>query len=134
MLYPKELLVPAKTPETSPVSVEIEIAEPLISRIEVFFPPGCAALVKVRLMRGTEQVWPRPHGSWASGNNEVVGSAELLKVPMTPIVLRFEGCSPEANFDHRVLCRIHTLPEEVVRYYESIERIREELEWLITTF
>jgi len=114
MIYTRILLVPANTSEDAPVSVEFELREPYLTRLDVHFPDGCALMVRARFMYGVKQLFPQPEGAWLVGNGETVSWDELLKFWELPILLRCEACSPGTSYQHQLAIRLITKEEEAV--------------------
>jgi len=122
MIYTASLSVPAKTAEDSPVGTELEIKEQIITKFELHFPSGCASLVKARVCYGPKVIWPQPEDAWLSGNDETISFPEHYALPEIPCVLRFEACSPEADYDHSIILRLGTVPEEAAKPWGPIQR------------
>jgi len=114
MIYSKSLLVPANTPGDKPVSVEFEIEELYLTRLDVHFPDGCALMVKVRFMYGPKQLFPQPEDAWLVGNAETVSWDEMLRLWESPIKIRCEACSPGTSYQHQLAIRLITKEEEAV--------------------
>jgi len=114
MIYSKTLLVPANTPEGSPVSIEFEVEEPYLTRLDVHFPDGCALMVRVRFMYGVKQLFPQPEDAWLVGNGETVSWDEVFRLWEKPIKIRCEACSPGTSYQHQLAIRLITKEEEAI--------------------
>jgi hypothetical protein len=127
MLYVVELNVPANTPDISPVSVEFTLDQGIITQVEVHFPPGCRGMVKTALFRGHYQVFPRPFGTWLSGDAETI-RAQLfyeIKTPKERFIVY--GKSPGTNYPHLITWRINVLPKSVALWWLAVQGFVESL-------
>ena len=117
-IYTETLTVPAGTAQNNPATVEIEVEEYTVTRIDIYFPPGCHGLVHVVVFYGAEQLAPKPTGKTIIGNAETVSWPEEWRCPDRPATLEFRGWSPSARYDHNIICRVVTRPlaqEETVK-------------------
>jgi len=112
-IYVLPFTVPANTPEESPLELELKLEEPLITKFELHFPDGCAGMVKVRVFYGIKQIYPKEERTYFSGNNETISFVEYFKGPSVPWKLRVIAFSPGTSYDHSLILRLGTLPEEV---------------------
>jgi len=122
-LYVAELTVPAGTPEDLPVRTELEVKDPIIVRFEFHFPDGVCTLALCRVLYGIKQLCPLPEGAWLTGNNETVGVLEHHELPELPAILVFEGCSPDARYDHVLRLRVVAVRKEIARPWDPLARI-----------
>ena len=111
-LYTKKVTVPASTPITEAVAEELEIKEPVIERIEVYFPPGCCLLVHAAVFHGNRRIWPDLTADWAVGHGETVGSDVHVEFEDVPVRLTLRAWSEDEAFDHTIVFRIFTQPVE----------------------
>jgi len=117
-IYTEILNVPAGTASDNPATATITVEEYTVTRIDIYFPPGCHGLVHVVVFYGAEQLAPKPTGKTIVGNAETVSWPEEWKCPDRPATLEFRGWAPLTNYDHNILCRVVTRPlsqEEKVR-------------------
>jgi len=120
-IYPVTLTVPADTPETAPVEVDVEIEEHRVTEVSVHYPNGCADMVHVALFYGIRQIAPRPEGATLVGNDETIRWLEKWDAPETPCKLTFKAWSPGTSYQHVLPCRVETEPE--VEREERLVRI-----------
>jgi len=107
-IYSEKLTIPAGTPESDPVSLDITIKQKFITKMEIGFPDGCNYLVKVKIQYGVKQFWPE---AWLVGNGETVSWEERYEMPSINETLTLFGASPEAKYPHDIVVRIMTLPK-----------------------
>jgi hypothetical protein len=69
MLFTGSEAVPANTVALSPVEYTIGLTKGTITRVQVYFPWGCAGLVGVQVLRYTWQLFPQSRGEWLIGND-----------------------------------------------------------------
>jgi len=112
-IYVLPFTVKANTPEESPFQAELKLEETLITRFELHFPDGCAGMVKVRVFYGIKQIYPKEEGTYFSGNDETISFREHFRGPSIPWKLRVVASSPDTRYDHSLILRLGTLPEEV---------------------
>jgi len=112
-LYVVELQVPANTPDIDPVKKEVYVEGGVIVWVEVHFPPGVAAKVKTALFSGHYQIFPRPFGTWLTGDGETI-RAELFHVlEARSAKLTVYGKSPGSLYPHTIIWRINVLPKQI---------------------
>ena len=114
MLFSYAVTVPAGTPPENPIETILEIKPGVIKRIEVKFPPGCAATVHIQIFSGEFQLLPRNAGGSIRGDNETVWDEPYYEVYDEPATLTVKAWSPTANHDHEILIRILVLKPEIV--------------------
>ena len=117
-IYTETLTVPAGTTSDNPATATITVEEYTVTRIDIYFPPGCHGLVHVVVFYGAEQLAPKPTGKTIIGNAETVSWPEEWQCPEKPATLEFRGWAPLTNYNHNIICRVVTRPlsqEEKVR-------------------
>jgi len=124
-IYTATLTVPANTQEANPATVAIEFREKVVERVEVKFPPGCADMVNVIVQHGIKQVFPPETGMTIAGDGETVGFMEWWEAPETPCKLTFVGWSPGTSYDHKIICRIMTIPDKRLEIWELERKVLE---------
>jgi len=121
-IYTDTLTVPRGTSSDDPVETTISINEWVVEGFDVVFPSGCAGLVHIIIMYGSEQIAPKPLGATLTGNNETVTWSEMWNTPEKPCTLRFLGWAPNTNYDHTLILRVRTLPKEVRKEREETKK------------
>ena len=122
MLYVVELNVPANTPDINPVQMTIEIERGVITSIEVHFPPGVRGMVKTAMFKGHYQVFPRPPGTWLTGDAETIRAAMFYEVKSPKDKFVIYGKSPGTNYQHLITWRINVLPPHVAMWWMVLEK------------
>jgi len=128
MLYQKTLTVPANTPSDAPVETTIVVKDPVIVRLGVFFPPGCAGMVKVAVFYGRLQIWPSKEGEWLRGDGTTIWGEPFFELPEKETTLTLKGCSPNTLYNHDVTFYIIALPRHVALWMIGISRLVAALE------
>jgi len=123
MLYQKTLNVPASTPSDAPVETTIVVKHPVVTRLGVFFPPGCAGMVKVAVFYGKLQIWPSKEGEWVRGDSTTIWGEPFFELPEKETTLTLKGCSPNTLYDHDVTFYIIALPRIVALWMIGISRL-----------
>jgi len=113
MRYVYEFTVPAGTQASAPVEQDIDLVKGRITRFEIGFPPGCAALVKVLVKDGMYQVTPaNPGGYHAWDNyNETFSMDYELTDPKPRLIL--VGWSDDEVYDHTITFRVDVTPADM---------------------
>jgi len=111
-VYTKALPIPKNTPPERPVTATIEVEEPIITSIDVYFPPGCAALARVQAFYGIRQIAPKPLGSDFRGHGMTVRCPMRWRAPEVPCRIMFKGWNLDDTYDHTPLLFIEAVEEE----------------------
>ena len=114
-VYPVRLHVPADTPADKPVTVEVEVNDPVITGIDVDYPVGCCALVHVQVFYGIKQVAPKPEGADYMGDGKRYPGPMNWKLPEMPCRLIIKAWNEDETYDHEPIVYINTAPEEAAR-------------------
>jgi hypothetical protein len=124
-LYVVELTVPANTPDISPVSQSITVERGVITRVQVHFPPGTAGKVYTSLFIGHYQLFPRPFGTWLTGDGETIQFDPFFEVENSRATLVVFGKSPGTLYSHRIIWRIEVLPRSIAYPYLVVSKLVE---------
>ena len=109
MLYSFAVTVPASTAAESPLDTTIDLVPGTIEQIGVEFPPGCAGLVHVQLLRSLHQLVPANAGaSLASDSREIVWREDYAMYD-EPLSLTVRTWSDDDTYDHTVTVRVDVL-------------------------
>ena len=113
MFYDYTALVPANTPETSPMEVELVLAPGIIHRVAVSFPDGAVGLVYVQIFKGFHQVWPTNPDSSFNWNNYTIEWDDYLPLNDIPFELKAKLWNLDDTFAHSIDLRLGVVPEDV---------------------
>lgn len=112
MFYEKDLPLPANTPRSAPVDVDLSVHPGTVERIAVQFPKGCAGIVHVQIFHWERQVWPNnPSGSFR-GNDTVIEFTEDYRLSDFPFVLTLRGWNDDDTYLHTPIVRVQIRPLE----------------------
>lgn len=113
MLYEWHITVTADTEEASPIEEKVSIHTGVITRIEVFMPPGCHGMVYASVSYRQTALMPfNSKGGVATDGIPVTGSYHHeINDPQPKLTVR--GWSPNTGFDHVVTIRVTILPKIV---------------------
>lgn len=123
MIFEYDLTVPASTSESSPVSVEMDLAYGVVHRLEVFFPPGCHNLVKVIIRRGVHQVWP------TNPDGRLKADAFTISYPVwhemfdRPYRLIADGWSDDTVYPHSITVRLGMQRPELLTPVSKVKTV-----------
>lgn len=105
MLYTQEITIPDNTSKTSYQKDTIKITKGVITRISVFFPWGCAGLVKVQVIRKTWQIYPLSRGQWLSGNDKEFDFSTRIDITSEPYELIIYSYNEDDTYEHSpIIC------------------------------
>lgn len=128
-----EYTIPANTLEVDRIKVECKISPGLLTKLVVYYPPGCHGLARCRVFLGQKPVAPRTPAHYLAGNgmaitldnvnefiteNIPVLTWEVWNVddtyPHTPWMLA-EWISEEEPVEHR----IYAILKKLLKYWED---------------
>jgi len=126
--YEVKLRVPAGTKKEDPAVATLKVPQGVIVKMEVFFPSGCRGYVHTRCLYGNTPIAPCDPDQDFTGDNYTIVISEFLVLWDKEVTLKFEGWSPDANYDHTVIWRIFVLPVHVAlpvrQYSETFSRLQ----------
>lgn len=122
MIFNFEFSIPANTSAATPKREFFEVCYGLIYRIEIQFPPGCAALAYQRILSGGHQIYPSNQGQFFHLDGMVVAFDDILLIVGQPFELIFEGYNLDETFPHTIYTRIGLADKDIymARFLPSI--------------
>ena len=105
MIYEKRLTIPKLTLATAKVSVTCEIHPGTVKQLQVYFPPGCAALAHVQVFFWDRQVWPTNPNSDFTGDDTLLSFPENLVIVEAPFEFVIKGWNDDDTYPHTVITR-----------------------------
>ena len=128
MLFEYSLTVPADRSEIDPAEVQM-LAEPgTVTRLSCYFPAGCQRRVGAQILYGRQRIWPLSTDRWAYGEDEIVTSGEMFKVPGPPALFVGRAISPGTTYDHKIAFRIEIIPLTAIDLEKVADIIKSTLE------
>lgn len=110
MIFTVHLKTLANTPSTNPLVTVIPIVAGTITRMHVFFPPGCNALAHLKLRWGLYQIFPsNDQGDFASGGI-LIDWAEDIEITAEPLQLTAVTWNDDTSYDHTITVDIIMSP------------------------
>ena len=131
LIYVADITVPANTPESDPEIYYVELEGVWLRRIQVVFPPGCARMVKVKIMYGIYQLAPRPYGSWLAGDDEKISVEINKRLPDTPTRLKIITHSEGTTYSHTITFRFWVLEKYSEHPYIAMSELIRRLDVLL---
>jgi hypothetical protein len=107
MIYEKRLLIPKLTQEAAKVEATCEIHPGTVKQLQVYFPPGCAALAHVQIYYWDRQVWPTNPNSDFTGDNTLLSFPENLIITGAPFEFVIKGWNDDDTYPHTAIVRFH---------------------------
>lgn len=123
MLYCKKLTIPANTPKENSISTTFSIKEDVITRVEVYFPPGHACLTGVAFFYGNLQIFPYHEYDWIRGHDQVVSGYLYYELPKVPADITVKAFNEDVSYSHTVYIRIEALKKEIALSVEYISKL-----------
>ena len=113
MIYEKRLLIPKLTLESAPVSTTVEIHPGIVKQVQVYFPPGVAALAHVQIFYWERQFWPTNPNSSFTGDNTLLSFPEDLVIVDPPFELEIRGWNNDDTYPHTPIIRFQMQAEKL---------------------
>lgn len=117
MAYFHKFDVPANTLQASPVEEFVLLLQGRVTKVEIWFPPGCAGMVYLQVMDGEHQVYPREPGHYFIGDDWHIEILDVLEISSEPWGLTLRGWSPGTSYDHGVYVHFEVEPVRLITPY-----------------
>jgi len=109
-----ELEIPANTVKENAASIVCKLSRGIIHYVEFQFPPGCAGLAHVYVLRGIHQIYPTNPDSTLSSDSYIIAFNDYYPLLVPPYELKFCGYNEDDTYKHTITLRLGILPEEVL--------------------
>ena len=87
---------------------ELTIEGDIIDMVRIRFPLGPAALLKVAIFYGNEQLFPAEKGTFFVGDNEIIEWSEYYPLPEHPTRLRIRAINEDDTYEHSFYLVLNT--------------------------
>ena len=87
---------------------ELEVEGDIIDMVRIRFPPGPAALLKVAIFYGNEQIFPAEKDTFFLGDNEIIEWSEYYPLPEHPTRLRIRAINEDDTYEHSFYLVLNT--------------------------
>ena len=131
MLYAKHVEFPANKTEAGKRQVRFNINKGWIYRAWLIFPPGCAGLVKIRVLHQGHPIIPVNKTDYVKADNYVFELPMFYEVPEEPYQITFEGWNEDEVHPHTITLMLLVLPKAFILPIGAVEGIMESLKSLI---
>jgi len=131
MFYVEEIKIPANTSEKNAIKRTFKVTKGVIHRVEVHFPPGCAALAKVQIFRFTHQIFPTTRGTYFASDNETIKFRDHYEIRVAPAELTIKAWNEDDTYDHTVRVRIGIIPKRIAEPQYLFRQIESHLRMLL---
>ena len=108
-------------------SFKLSIDKGLVTWCGIFFPPGCHAMVRGRVLFQAHQILPRDPDKWCQGNAGWWGGDLYLPVDASPLEIRVEAYAVGTTYSHIITLGLELMPFEMVPQWERLVYLNEEL-------
>lgn len=111
MRYVYELTIPANTLITDPATAQARLVTGRIKQVEIAFPPGPAAMVRVVMLDRLLQISPANSEMYHAWDDytEVFSMNYKLDDPMPTLTLM--GWSTDTKYSHKITFRFDVVPK-----------------------
>jgi len=97
-----------KVPAAEEKWFELEVEGDIIDMVRIRFPPGPAALLKVAIFYGNEQLFPVEENTFFQGDNEIIEWSEYYPLPEAKTRLRIKGINEDDTHEHSFYLVLNT--------------------------
>jgi len=104
----EDIVIPANTPQTSPVRIQFKVPAGIIRKVWVLIPYGHKALAHLVIRHGETQIIP--YFGDIHGDGEQLVFDEVYELP-TEDYLTLEGWNEDTTYSHRFIVRLLMLPK-----------------------
>lgn len=125
MLFDFDVVVPARTPENSPVIQHIKLTAGTLTRIAVFFPPGPATLVYVTVSESIHQLAPANPGGTINLDDATWSSNLEYDFNESPFELVVRAWSPNAVYQHTITILCDVQPKPADKWSQFLQQLFE---------
>ena len=109
MFYDFSFTIPANTPITAQVTRTCLVSPGCVDRVMVIFPTGCAALVHVRILRATHQLWPSNLDGAFASESEFLDFVENYPLDDPPFEFILSGWNEDDTYSHTIIVRFNII-------------------------
>ena len=113
MIYTKTILAPFGGDLSSPTVVDFPLTVGLIYQFDVFFPPGSAGLLKVRVNDGGAPLWPSEPTEWFYGDNLTISFPDRYFISSAEPMLRVWYYNEDDTYDHSFTVRVGQVSADI---------------------
>ena len=131
MLYSKHVLFPAGKTELTKTVRHFHINKGWIYRAWLIFPPGCAGLVKVRVLHQGHPIIPINKSDYIKADDYTFELPMYYEIPTEPFRVTFEGWNEDDTYSHEITLMLLVLPKAFILSVGAVEGIMESLSNLI---
>ena len=127
MFYDFAITVPANTLATTPKVTRLKLTQGFVTQVEVGFPPGCNGMVRARITRGLNQVWPSNTEGYFGWDSFTVSYPEFYPLDTPPYELVCETWSPGTTYPHTITVRVGVTRGETILTQNPLGRALDRL-------
>lgn len=114
MVYEFDITVLTTNTITNPKVVDLKLTAGIVHRYEIFFPPGCATLVRVGINRGLHQVWPTNPEGRHKGDAINLSYREHYDLTKEPHILTVRAYGVGCAEPHKITVRFAILTSKIL--------------------
>jgi len=123
MHHAKALTASSGTTRGDPDTLTFKVVPQIVTKVRIYFPPGCAGLVRVALFNGDHQFAPSDPGNWFRGDGGSIEYEEYYDMRKGPNKITIKAWNEDSVYDHEVLVGITILPEWIASPLKSLAKL-----------
>lgn len=124
MLFTWRIIIPKNTTKASPVTLDLYLAQGIITWYSVGFPPGCLGLAHCTIHHYSKQIVPSVEDMDLSGDTFPIEWTEYYEMYAEPYILKFTGWNEDDTYSHKITIRIAILPRKAVIALAIVDTIK----------
>lgn len=115
MLHSKHITLTQGATEATLTKTDFMVNQGVIYRIWVQFPPGCAGLVKLRILHGGHPFLPVEADAFLNGDNYVYEFPIMYEITDAPELMSIQAWNEDDIYSHTINVQFLIIPKEWVQ-------------------
>lgn len=131
MHYSKALTVTAGTSASNPVTLTFKVVPQIVTRIRIYFPAGCAGLVRAALFQAEHQFAPSDTLDWFRGDDGAIDYEEYFDMRKGPNKITVKAWNTDDTYDHEILVDLTILSYAIASPFLTIKTLVDALKTMM---
>jgi len=124
MLFIAEVAVATDKSKTDPEVATLKIAHGIISRVSVYFPPGCSQKVHCVILHHEHQIFPSTEDMDLTGDAAAIEWNEYYESYQPPYELKIKCWGVDCSHSHTVTVRVAILPRKAIVALAIVDAVK----------
>lgn len=112
MIYAFHIATPANTTEADPLKTQLQLCQGVIHQVDIVFPPGCAGLAHLKILKGVHQAFPTLPATHFAGDDDILSYREHLELSHEPYILDAITWNEDDTYSHTITVRLGILKKK----------------------